>query len=194
MSETVPPSFFEDLYARKRDPWDFETSAYEAAKYQDTVDTLPRTRYKQALEIGCSIGVLTAQLAGKCDSLLSIDLSERALAIARERCRDLPNVRFRRMMVPHEFPEGEFDLLVVSDVAYYWSEVDLGKSKALIAGHHAGGGHLILVHWTPFVTEHVQTGDAVHETWLKDSRWRLVQGARREKYRIDLLERVGEAG
>lgn len=190
MSNTLKPAYFDDLYSRNPDPWDFQTSAYEAAKYQDTVASLPRARYQQALEIGCSIGVLTRMLAEKCDSLLSLDISEQALADARTRCADRPNVQFARIQVPEEYPEGRFDLIVVSEVAYFWSPEDLARAMNLIAEHQAANSQLLLVHWTPVVEDYPQTGDAVHEAWLRDKRWRLMNGARREKYRIDLLERI----
>jgi SAM-dependent methyltransferase len=189
MTQTVPPSFFEDLYSRNADPWDFQTSPYEAAKYEDTVATLPRPKYERALEIGCSIGVLTSRLAAKCQSLLGLDVSAHALSLARTRCATLPGVSFAQMMVPGEFPSGEFDLIVVSEVAYYWSLTDFAQAMNLIADHHRPGGHLILVHYLPFVKEHVQTGDAVHDAWLHDQRWKPLYGAKRGKYRIDLFER-----
>jgi predicted TPR repeat methyltransferase len=192
MGGTLPRGFFEDLYVKSPDPFDFEPSAYEAAKYQHTVATLPRAHYKQAVEIGCSIGVLTSRLAEKCNSLLGLDISEQALVRARARCAHLPGVKFARMTVPDEFPDQTFDLMVVSEVAYYWSIEDLGRTRDLIAAHHTPGGHLLLVDWLPVVDYYVQTGDAVHEAWLKDPRWRLVHGDRREQYRIDLLERNGE--
>ena len=193
MAGTLPRGFFEEMYVKSPDPFDFETSAYEAAKYQHTVATLPRARYMQALEIGCSIGVLTSRLSEKCEKLLGIDISERALQRARERCANLLGVAFARKTVPDEFPDQSFDLIVVSEVAYYWSIEDLARAKNLIAAHQTTGGHLLLVHWLPIVDYHVQTGDAVHEIWLKDPRWRLLHGDRREQYRIDLLERTSES-
>ncbi|MFC6269861.1 SAM-dependent methyltransferase [Frigoriflavimonas asaccharolytica] len=73
--ETLRPDYFEKVYAANEDPWDFETSAYEAEKYAATITALPKDKYKNALEIGCSIGVLTELLAKKCEKLLSIDVS-----------------------------------------------------------------------------------------------------------------------
>ena len=80
---SLPPSFFDAIYAEAPDPWSFATSDYEAGKYAVTVATLPRAQYASALEIGCSIGVLTELLAPRCDALLSVDVAERALNQAR---------------------------------------------------------------------------------------------------------------
>ena len=56
---SLSPAYFEGVYANSADPWNFETSEYEAAKYADTLACLPRERFTSALEVGCSIGVLT---------------------------------------------------------------------------------------------------------------------------------------
>ena len=101
---SLPPSYFEKMYRQDPDPWDFETSDYEALKYRTTIDALPQARYKNALEIGGSIGVLTALLAQRCDSLLSIDVSKTAQEKAIARCRDLPQVRFKIAQVPKIIP------------------------------------------------------------------------------------------
>ncbi len=54
-ARSLPPSYFDERYAKNLDPWDFETSDYERAKYVATLDALPRARYSSALEVGCSI-------------------------------------------------------------------------------------------------------------------------------------------
>ena len=89
---SIAPDYFEALYKDKGDPWDFETSAYEAAKYAETLAALPQPRFANALEVGCANGVLTTQLGSRCDALLSVDVSPTALASARARCADQPNV------------------------------------------------------------------------------------------------------
>ncbi|GAC1363843.1 MAG: hypothetical protein NVSMB3_12350 [Acidobacteriaceae bacterium] len=187
---TMPPRYFEAIYSRSVDPWDFETSAYEAAKYAHTLASLPRAVYSNALEIGCSIGVLTQQIAPRCEALMSVDVSERALEIARQRCAHLPEVRFRRMEIPAEMPEGRFDLVVLSEVVYYWQREDLERAATLLAERQGPGGHLILVHYTPPVPDYPLTGDQVHEAWLARPEWRLLRGERRERYRLDVLERT----
>ncbi len=188
-SASLQPDYFDRVYAANGDPWNFQTSEYERSKYADTLAHLPRTRYSRGFEIGCSIGVLTAQLALHCHHLLSVDVSESALAQARARCASLPQVHLQRMQVPEEEPTGTFDLIVVSEVGYYWDRSDLGRAMIMLAAHHAAGGNLILVHWTPPVHEYPLTGDAVHDTWLARPEWRVISDEHRERYRISVLER-----
>ena len=54
--QTLEPAYFDGIYAASGDPWRFASSAYELSKYALTLEALPRERYPQALEIGCSIG------------------------------------------------------------------------------------------------------------------------------------------
>ena len=77
--------YFEDLYEGSPDPWGFETSTYERSKYERTLGVLGNRRFRRALEVGASIGVFTEMLAPRCDELLAVDASERAVAAARER-------------------------------------------------------------------------------------------------------------
>ena len=93
---TLPPDYFDHVYQANRDPWNFETSPYEREKYAATLAALPRPHYAKAFEIGCSLGVLTAQLAPRCGHLLAVDVSEAALAQARARCAALPQVEIQQ--------------------------------------------------------------------------------------------------
>lgn len=195
MTASLPPRYFEDVYRANEDPWGFETSPYERDKYAATVAALPRERYRSGFEIGCSIGVLTRKLASRCDALLAVDVVDSVLDRARERCRDLPQVRFARMVVPEEFPDDTFDLVVVSEVGYYWSRDALQVSRTRITGALAPRGHLLLVHWTPFVHDYPLTGDQVHEAFLDGSDGlplRHLLGMKTDRYRLDLLERIEE--
>ena len=189
-SNSLPASHFAQLYATHADPWNFETSEYEAQKYAATLAALPRDRYQNALEIGCSIGVLTQQLAGCCESLLAIDVSAQALAKAKQRCRDLPQVCFAQMHLPHEFPQDQFDLILLSEVGYYWSWEDLSLVQQKILTHLQPGGHLLLVHWTPEVAHYPLTGDQVHTLFLerRGTQLRHLEGRRETNYRLDLFE------
>ena len=174
------------------DPWNFETSEYEASKYAATLEALPKERYRAALEIGCSIGVLTARLAERCDSLLSLDVSPKAMQRAIQRCQSLPQVRFQLMQVPQEYPTDMFDLTLLSEVGYYWSWDDLKKAQQLLFKHLEPGGHLLLVHWTLYARDYPLSGDEVHDAFLERTGVELqhLGGRREEQYRLDLFERI----
>jgi SAM-dependent methyltransferase len=186
------PSYFDDLYRADPDPWQFETSDYEAAKYAATLAALPRSQYQVALEIGGSIGVLTAQLASYCKALQSIDVSPLAQAIAIERCQAMPHVDFKIMRVPEEFPDQMFDLILISEVGYYWNWQDLCRSRHGLVDRLDVGGHLLLVHWTLYAKDYPLSGDAVHDGFLELSPTPLrhLLGRREAEYRLDLFERV----
>lgn len=199
---TLPDRYFEDVYAASDDPWQFETSPYEAAKYARTLAALPRDHYGRALEVGCSIGVLTARLAVRADALLSVDVNEKALGRARARLAAQPEgarVTFARRRLPEDLAAlgGPFDLVVLSEVLYYLSPEDLERTLDGLLERLAPGGTLLLVHWTPHVHDYPQTGDAVHEAALRrvGAGLRHVHAERhgdgRQGYRLDVLERAG---
>ena len=191
---SLPPGYFDDVYRANTDPWQFASSPYERGKYATTLAALPHPHYGRAFEIGCSIGVFTAQLALRCGHLLSIDVSEAALAQAQQRCAGLPQVEIKKMQVPHEFPAGEFDLILVSEVGYYLSPADLARTADQMLAALPPGGQLLLVHWTPVVPDYPQTGDEVHVFFLAKAQpggpLRHLTGQRHDKYRLDLLEKV----
>ena len=193
--DTLDPSYFDDVYRAHDDPWAFASSPYERGKYADTLAALPRPHYGRAFEIGCSIGVLTAQLAARCGHLLSVDVSEAALAQARQRCAALPQVELRKLQVPQEFPAGQFDLILLSEVGYYWSPADLARAADQLLAALPPGGQLLLVHWTPVVPDYPQTGDEVHDFFLQKAGpqgpLRHLHGHRADKYRLDLFEVSG---
>ncbi|HEY9643248.1 MAG TPA: SAM-dependent methyltransferase [Coleofasciculaceae cyanobacterium] len=192
-SGSLPPSYFEKIYTDNPDPWGFETSEYEANKYAATVAALPKPRYRSAFEIGGSIGVLTEKLADRCDALLSVDVSQIAQAKAIERCQSLAQVRFQIMQIPEQFPEEQFDLILVSEVGYYLSWEDLHTAQSKILNHLELGGHLLLVHWTLYAKDYPLSGDEVHESFLGlIPPLRHLTGWRADQYRLDLFEKVEE--
>ena len=111
---TLGGDYFDAVYEAASDPWGFEDRWYEQRKYAISLALLPERRYRSAFEPGCSIGVLTAMLAGRCDRLLSCDVAEAAVRAAAGRTADLPQVRVERREVPRQWPAGRFDLVVFS--------------------------------------------------------------------------------
>ena len=70
--------------------------------------------FQSALEVGCSIGILTSRLASRCDELVGLDFAPTAVKAARARCALYPGVRIEQMQVPRQWPEGFFELILYS--------------------------------------------------------------------------------
>ena len=188
--QTIDRQYFEDLYTETPDPWNFASSDYERRKYQATLDALGDD-LGDVLEIGCSIGVFTRRLARRCRRLLAVDISEVALDTARRSCADRPNLEFRHMQLPDEVPGGRFDVILLSEVGYYWTEPDLDRFVAWMVTALTPGGRCALVHWTG-PTDYPLTGDQVHErvTATTGTALRPTKSVRDARYRLDILAKA----
>ena len=155
---TLPPSYFDELYRAAEDPWSLRSRWYERRKYALTTAVLPRERYLEGLEVGCSVGELTAALAPRCDRFTAWDAS--AAAVTRASARN-PGVRVEQRAVPGD-PLPPVDLLVLSEVLYYLSPPDLTGLLDQVRTAVRPGGTLLAVHWRHPVADYPQTGDAVH--------------------------------
>jgi protein-L-isoaspartate O-methyltransferase len=162
--ETLDRGHFDGLYEQSADPYGFTSRWYETRKYAVSMAMLPWPRYRSAFEPGCSIGVLTAQLAGRCDALLSCDGSATAVATARERTARFPQVTVEQRLVPADWPTqgAPYDLIVLSELLYYLGDEDLARAAGLAMDSLAEGGTLLAVHWRRPVPFHPQTGDGAH--------------------------------
>ncbi|CAN5509816.1 SAM-dependent methyltransferase [soil metagenome] len=163
---TVDPTsagFFEAKYRADTDPWHFATDPYELRRYATIVDAVGPEPFRRAFEPACSIGVLTAMLAPRCASLLATDASPSAVAAARARVVDRPPVEVVSMALP-EMPPGPFDLIVFSEVGYYFPPDPLADLVDDLITHLAPGGRLVAAHWTGQSGDHVLDGATVHRT------------------------------
>jgi SAM-dependent methyltransferase len=158
---TLSADYFERMYRDDNDPWGFTDRWYEERKRAVTLAALPEPRYGRAYEPGCSVGVLTLDLAKRCDSLLASDISPIALREAHRRLEGTRNVLLERRQLPEEWPPGQFDLVVLSEILYYFDDRDLDTVLAVASRAVAPGGTLLSVHWRWGVADYPQCGDAV---------------------------------
>jgi SAM-dependent methyltransferase len=150
--------------------------------------------------VGYANGILTEKLARRCQSLLSVDVSAIAQKQAIDRCQQLTNIKFELMSVPRSFPTESFDLIVLSEVGYYWSWEDLRTAQTLMLVGVASPlenrlrpqGHLLLVHWTADRGILSLTGDKVHDDFLKlvPDKLKRIKSLTEDKYRLDLFEKI----
>ncbi len=160
---TLGTGYFDKMYAASADPWGFTTRWYETRKYAISLAMLPAERYRAAFEPGCSIGVLTARLATRCDHVLACDGSAAAVRSAAGRTASQRNVRVERRVIPGGWPPGEFDLIVLSELLYYFAGPDLGQVLGRAVAALRPGGTLLAVHWRHPVAEYPRSGDEVHQ-------------------------------
>jgi hypothetical protein len=155
-------AYFDEMYRSDPDPWGFETSWYEARKYALTVAALPAPRYGSAFEPGCSVGVLSSLLAVRCDRLLATDIVPPVLDRARRRVPESDGLRFEVRAIPEEWPSGPFDLVVLSEIAYYFDRPTLEGIVARLTATTLPGATVVGVHWRGS-TNYPLTGDQAHE-------------------------------
>jgi SAM-dependent methyltransferase len=173
---SLDQGYFDQMYTAAPDPWGLATRWYEARKYAISLGLLPEPRYGDVFEPGCSVGVLTGMLAARGDHVLAWDASDAAVRAAAARNAALPNVRVRRGAIPGDWPPGRFDLIVFSEVLYYFAGGELDQVLDRGVASLRPGGTLLAVHWRHPVADYPRGGDDVHE----------VLAARR-----DLARRVG---
>ena len=190
--QSLSEQYFDKVYDINTDPWNFETSAYEKEKYAVTMQALEKKIYQNVFEAGCSIGVLSEMLAKRSGNLLAVDASETPLKKARQRLLNYPNVVIGKMNIPAEFITTPYDLIVLSEVAYYLNDADLQILRKKTLLQLKTGGQLLMVHWTPFVHDYPQTGDRVHEYFLEltSSTLKHLLHQRYQTYRLDLFEKI----
>ena len=156
---TLGAEYFDELYATRDDPWRLAVRWYESRKRAVTLSMLPRRRFSDALELGCSIGVLTEELAARCDRLDAVDIAEKAVRTAQVRLRDHPNVTVECRDVTTSWPDGARDLIVVSEMGYYLERQALEQLARRCAESLTTDGVLLTCHWRHPVTDYPLSGD-----------------------------------
>ena len=181
---------FDAFYADGgEDPWGFTDRWYEQRKQAITLASLPRRHFGRAFEPGCSIGVLTALLAPRCEDLLATDVAQAALVQARRRTSRFPQVRIERASVPAQWPDGEFDLIVLSEIGYYCGSDDLARLAERATSSLAADGVLVACHWRHPVAEYPIGGDDVHAALRAQSGLAPLAQHMEEDFVLDVLVR-----
>ncbi len=186
-AEQVTDDALDRVHRERPDPWEVE-SPYERHKRAVTLASLPRDRYPRALEIGCSIGALAADLASRTEHLLALDSSPTAISAARARTRSISHVEVRQATVPAQWPSGHFDLISISEVGYFLSPHQLAEVVASSFGALNEDGHLLLCHWRHPPTGWPLAGPDVHRAFL-DTGARVLVEHLEPDFLLHVLER-----
>jgi SAM-dependent methyltransferase len=159
---------FEALYAADDDPWDVRGTWYERRKRALLLASLGKPRYRSAFEPGCGNGEMSAALAQRCERLLACDGAASAVAAAQRRLQHLPDrpadaVRIEARSLPAEWPNAErFDLIVISELAYYFDAAALHGMLAQAAASLEQDGELLMCHYLHDFDDRVTATRDVH--------------------------------
>ncbi|MCF3138189.1 bifunctional PIG-L family deacetylase/class I SAM-dependent methyltransferase [Paenarthrobacter sp. AR 02] len=171
---------FDEVHAKGDDPWAYTTSWYERRKRALTLAALPEESYESGLELGCSIGTLSEELAQRCQAFLGVEASGIAAKKAAERLSAYPSAEARHLTIPQEWPEGSFDLVVLSEMGYYLAPEELAEVFRHIKAAMKPGGTLLLCHWRHPISGWQLDAEAVHSMARQQLAWPTL-GLYREK-------------
>jgi SAM-dependent methyltransferase len=115
-----------NLFVNREAALDWEQDRYihhiplEQARYRAILRALEDLHmgsdWGEVVEIGCSIGLFTKMLIGRCRSILACDFSSVACARTLQRCVGFPNVSIRKVNIENDEISGQFDVLFIMDV------------------------------------------------------------------------------
>lgn len=179
---------FETRYRSEQDPWAYETSPYERAKYSATLEACGTGRFTDALELGSSIGVFSDLLAERCARLTTIDGAPTAVAAARRRLAVRSNVEVILGSIPDAIPIRRYDLIVASEILYYLEPEALKTTLGRLRDLSAPVARLVAVHWRPTGPERPFSAEQVHralgeEWWLSP-----IRSASTDDYLLDVFD------
>lgn len=163
---------------------------YDQHKRDLTVAVLPSRRYRRAFEPGCGDGKLTEMLAGRCDEVVCWDADPAVAAAAAARLADASNVAVAQARLPHDWPDGEADLILLSEVGCFLAPDALATVMEHCARTLEPGGVLVAVHRRNPTELYPGGGDDVHARLFGLRGVLRTGGYTDQNLRIDVFERL----
>jgi len=108
-------------------------------------------------------------------------VSQAAVDRARLRVAAQANVRVERVDVASAFPSGDFDLIVLSEVGYYFTLGVLERVLDDAVDALSAGGTFVACHWRHQVDDYALTGDEVHTAIATALDGRMTRMVRHEE-------------
>ncbi len=169
------------LYADTNDPWGFEHSHYEQAKFKATREALSQASYQSAFELGCGNGQLARHLSLIVARYTGMDAVDKALVAARE---TVPSGQFLEGYYPCPLPDHDYDLLILSEILYFLDRDSIRQLATDIATHWPDAEVICVTYLGPSGNE--LQGDEAASTFIADlvtHSFEIV--VHTESYRID---------
>lgn len=190
-------SAFDDVY-RVGDPWASGDPRYryQSRKYEVLEGLLPSRHFTHALDLGCGLGHFTRLLASRADRVLGIDISQKAVELARARHADLTHLSFMQgdlFALPKQL-NGRFDLVAIADTIYYLPPPIENETLKLVARCTAqllrpGGILMLCNHYFYFGDAESRLSRRIHDAFAWSPGLVLQSEHRRPFYLTSLLAR-----
>lgn len=114
---------FEEDYTANAEPWDYSLSGAEMLRYKRVVEVgkLHAPKPERLLELGCSLGLFTIELAGWAKHVLALDIAPTAIVKAERRVNSIDKRGTEFSFVANSAtepvaPAQSFDVITVLDV------------------------------------------------------------------------------
>ena len=196
MTTRLPDAYFDRMYAASTDPWQLQERWYERRKFAITLALLPHPRYRHAFEPGCSVGVLTEQLAGRCDHVTATDIVPAALDATHRRLSQAgrrEHVTLLCRSLDEAWPSTDFDLVVVSEVGYYLKEAALREMLDRELPRLTNAATVVAAHWRHRVADYPLTGDHANDVIGATPGLHLIGSYRDDDVAIDVFDTASAA-
>ena len=196
MTTRLPDAYFDRMYAASADPWQLQERWYERRKFAITLALLPHPRYRHAFEPGCSVGVLTEQLAGRCDHVTATDIVPAALDATHRRLSQAgrrEHVTLLCRSLDEAWPSTDFDLVVVSEVGYYLKEAALREMLDRELPRLTNAATVVAAHWRHRVADYPLTGDHANDVIGATPGLHLIGSYRDDDVAIDVFDTASSA-
>ena len=191
----IARAYFEYKFLRD-DPFR-PPEAYKREKIDTAYGLAAGLRVARALEIGCGEGHWTHRLAAIADEVIGTDIAWNAIRKARWRHRHEPRIRFRVAdLLGDPLPESPFDLVVCSDVLYYFRSDQLHQVNDRLVQLLRPDGWLLLLHERSLNDDDAGMSlkafgaRTVHDALTAHRELRVESDVERPTYRATLLRRL----
>jgi nodulation protein S (NodS) len=196
MIARLPDEYFGRMYEESADPWQLQERWYEQRKFAITLALLPLPRFRHAFEPGCSVGVLTEQLAGRCDRVTATDLVPAALEATARRLKEAgvgEGVTLMRRSLDEDWPATDFDLIVLSEVGYYLEAAALRGILDRELPRLTDTATVVAAHWRHPVADYPMTGDETNDVIAASPGLHRIGGYRDDDVTVDVFDTATSA-
>lgn len=188
---------FEQLYQAHPDPWRVASDWYERRKRALLLAALPRERYQHGFEPGCGNGATTLLLLERCDRLCAVDFSPKAVELSGARVQGEKRSRLDLQALPlparwPDVPASGFDLIVVSELAYYFGDAALAHFNRRCLESLSPAGHLVMCHWRHGAHDHCQPTQAMHRSVGENPQLQAVLTHTEADFQLDVWQKTCE--